>query len=203
MADILVDNEALPSTPASGKSVLLVDTTSKKFCQLDDSGRPNGILSRNDATASQGALATTDTYITNSGILVPSFGMKVGQLYEWVITLSKTAAGTAAFVLNVRLGNAQSTGDTSILALTQAIAQTATASSAIMHVVMGVRSVSATGVVAGAFAFSSVSAFGDGKDGASATFNNSAVGGQFMGLSFTTGASAAWTLTHVSGRLVG
>lgn len=203
MADILLDNQAIASTPASGKSVLAVDSTTKKFYQLDDAGTPQGILSRCNTTASQGALATTDTYITNSGLLIPSFGMKAGQLYRWQITLSKTNAGTTAFVLNVRIGTGQSTSDTSRLALTQAVAQAATTSAGIMWVVVGVRNVGASGVIAGGFAFSHVSAFGDGKDGASSTFDNTALAGNYMGLSFTTGASAAWTITHVAGELIG
>ena len=36
MADILIDNQTAPSTPASGKSVLWVDSTTKKFLQTDD-----------------------------------------------------------------------------------------------------------------------------------------------------------------------
>lgn len=203
MADILLDNQAVANTPASGKSILAVDSTTKKFYQLDDAGRANGILSSNDLTASN-AIATADTYVTNSDLLIPSFGMKVGQQYRWEFTITKTAAGTAAFVLNVRIGSLRTTSDASRLALTQAIAQAATASSCIMVVTLSVRAVGvATGVIAGGFAFSSVSAFGDGKDGVSSTFDNSALGGQYVGLSFTTGASAAWTINMGAARLLG
>ncbi len=38
MADILIDNEAAPGTPASGKSVLYVDSTAKRSVQRDDGG---------------------------------------------------------------------------------------------------------------------------------------------------------------------
>lgn len=203
MGDILLANQAISATPASGNSVLQVDTTTKKFYQLDDGGTPQGILSRCNTTASQGALATTDTWITNSGILIPSFGMKAGQLFCWEITLSKTNAGTAQFILNVRTGSLQSTSDTSRLALTQDVAQAAVTSGGIMQVRVGVRNVGASGVVAGGYAFSHVTAFGGGKDGVSNAFDNTAMGGLYMGLSFTTGASAAWTITHVAGFLFG
>jgi len=45
MADILLDNEGLPSTPPAGKSILFSDSQSKKFAQLDDQGVAHGILS--------------------------------------------------------------------------------------------------------------------------------------------------------------
>lgn len=212
MADILIDNQSLPSTPAAGKSVIFVDSTTKRICQLDDTGRVCGFLSRNDATASQGAGFVADTYVTNSGLLIPSFGMKAGQLYRWTITLSKTAAGTAAAVVTVRIGAAQTTSDTARLTLTQAAAeaQSALVASAILSVVVGVRNISATGVIAGAFGFTQTYqatagnlAFGGGIDGVSSTFDNTTLAGQYVGLSITGGTSAAWTLTHVAAELIG
>src|SRR5690242_20998171 len=38
ISDILIDNESTPSTPAAGKSIILVDSTTKKLAQLDDGG---------------------------------------------------------------------------------------------------------------------------------------------------------------------
>jgi hypothetical protein len=190
--------------------LLWVDSTTKKLVSLDDAGRPNGLLSRNDATASQGAGFAADTYVTNSGILIPSTGMKVGQLYKWEISLSKTAAGTAAAVVTVRVGSNQSTADTSRLALTQGVAQAANAVSALLTCFVGVRSVSASGVIAGGFGFTQsygttagTQGFGNGADGASAGFDNSALAGQYVGLSINGGASAAWTITHCAAYLIG
>src|SRR6266496_577815 len=136
MGDILIDNQAAPSTPASSKSVLWVDSTTKKGpLQTDDVGHHYGLLSRNQMTAaSQAPAAATDTYITNSGLLIPSFGMQVGQMYQWIIQLSKTAAGTAAAILTIRIGSNQTTADTSRLALTQATAQAAVVDSGQMWV---------------------------------------------------------------------
>lgn len=205
MADILIDNQSAPSTPASGKSVLWVDTTTKKGpIQTDDAGHHYGLVSRNFMTAaSQAISAATDTYISNSGLLIPSFGMQTGQKYEWVIHLSKTAAGTAAAALNVRIGSNQSTADTSRLALTQTVAQAATATSAHMWVTVYPTVVSATGILAGCFGFDSGANFGSGKDAQSSTFDNSGLAGSYIGLSVNTGASAAWTITGVHAQAWG
>lgn len=212
MADILIDNEGLPTTPASGKSILFVDSTTKKLAQLDDSGHVNGILSRNNATASQGAGFVADTYVTNSGLLIPSFGIQAGQMYRWTISLSKTAAGTAAAVVTVRQGAGQATSDTSRLVFTQAAAeaQSALVASAILSVFVGVRVVGASGVIAGAFGFTQTYqatagnlAFGGGNDAVSSTFDTTGAAGQYIGLSITGGTSAAWTISNVVAELIG
>src|SRR4051812_35064964 len=111
MGDLLVDNETTPSTPASSKSVLYVDSTTKKQAQLDDAGHVYGILSRNHYTGASFTSAAADTYLTNSGLLIPSCGLQVGQLYEWRVHASKTAAGTTAAVMTLRCGSAQTTSD--------------------------------------------------------------------------------------------
>src|SRR5262245_9720746 len=123
MADILIDNQGAPTTPASGKSIIYVDSTTKKLVQRDDGGIDRGILSKNAVVASQ-ALGTADTYVTSSDILIPGSGMQVGQTYQWGIWISKTAASTAAAVITWRIGSAASTGDTSRASITSA-AQTA------------------------------------------------------------------------------
>lgn len=206
MADVLTDNQSTPSTPAAGKSLLYVDSTTKAFVALDDTGRVKGSLSRNDATASQGAGFATDTFVTNSGILIPSCGMKAGQLYRWWIAGSKTAAGIAQAVYTIRVGPNQSTADTSRLALT-AVAQTAVADNGILCVILQVRNVGAAGVLAGCAAWMKTQAgilgLGGSIDGVAASFDNSAVAGQYVGLSINGGASAAWTLTVCSGELIG
>lgn len=212
MADILIDNQASPSTPAAGKSVVFVDSTSKKLALLADDAHVYGTMARNNATASQGAGFASDTYVTNSGLIIPSCGMQAGQLYRWIISLSKTAAGTAQAAINIRIGTNQTTADTARLTLTQAAAeaQSALAASAILQVFFGVRNVGASGVLVGAFGFSQTYqatagnlAFGGGIDAVSSSFDNSALAGQFVGLSINGGASAAWTITHVAAELIG
>lgn len=207
MADILVDNESVPNTPATSKSVLYVDSTTKKFMQMPDSGAPQGILSRNSATASQGAGFAADTYVTNSGIQIPSCGMQAGQLYRWFITGSKTGAGTATAVYTIRIGTNQSTADTAQLTLTAGAAQTAAADNGTLIVTVQVRNVGASGVIAGAASWAKTQAgtagFGGSIDGVSSSFANNALAGQFVGISINGGASAAWTLTSCHAELIG
>lgn len=191
-----------PSTPAAGDGKAWLDVTTKRLVVTDDAGLRHGVLSKNFSTASQGPGFSADTYVTNSGIQIPSFGMEAGQYYRWFLHASKTAAGTATPILQFRVGAAQTTADTSRLTLTGQAA-TAAVSGGIIEVGLLVRNVSATGVLSGSFGFAwGVPGPGGGIDGVGAAFDNSALAGQYVGLSLNAGASAAWTLSGVYGQLV-
>lgn len=203
MGDVLADNQTAPTTPAAGKSVIWVDSTTKKLMQTDDSGIHRGSpISKNGAIVQQTGFAA-DAYLTGSNLLVPSFGMQVNQVYMWKVGVQKTAAGTAGIVVTVRIGAAGAIGDTSRLALTQTVAQAATAAGCIFDIYIQVRTVSASGVIAGAFApIGGSLAFGSGIQAASSTFDNTGLGGQFVGLSLNGGASAAYTIDSCFGWVV-
>lgn len=201
MADILLDTQSTPSTPAAGKGVVYVDSTSKRAVNLDDTGVVRaGTLSKNASAGQQTGFAA-DTYLTGSSILIPSCGMQVGQLYKWEVGIEKSAAGTALIATTVRIGSNQSTADTSRAALAQTVAQAATASANIMHVSLLVRTVSASGVVVASMGFTGTQ-LGDGDRIVSATFDNTALAGQFVGLSLNGGASASYTIDSVVGYLI-
>lgn len=206
MADILIDNEGTPGTPAASKSYLWVDSTTKKFVQTDDSGaRHGGVISKNFSTATLSPSVSTDTYITNSGILIPSYGMEAGQHFRWVFTATKTATGTTAYVATLRLGANQSTADTARATLTANQVQSAAISHATFFVDVLVRSVSATGqLIAAINCASSVgttaTGFGGGVVNVPSTFDNSAVAGQYLGLSINTTAGV-WTIDAIYGVL--
>ena len=53
MADILLDNETTPSTPASSKSILWVDSTAKRLMQTDDGGTHRGLIGKGNTTTTQ------------------------------------------------------------------------------------------------------------------------------------------------------
>lgn len=197
MADILIDNQALPSTPAASKSVLYVDSTTKKFAQLDDSGNPHGILSANVATAAQGLLATTEVYLTSSNLLIPSGGLKPGMTMVWYIQVVKTAASTAAPIWTWRVGAAGAIGDTSRIAATSTQAQTAVASDGTLIATCTVRTGGASGILVGAGPCGAPG-FGGGGLLASSAFDLTTLGGQYIGLTVTTGTSAAWTVNGLS-----
>jgi hypothetical protein len=205
MADILIDNQALPTTPASGKTVLFVDSTTKKLAFVDDAGTVGGRLYHRASTASQSGIAVTDVYIVDSGLLIPSFGMKAGMVFRWWVGIDKTAAGTTAAILNIRVGAAQSTADTSRSgAMTQVVAQSGALCGGIMMVQAVVRNVGASGVLSCAWGFATGTVgLGSGSQIAASAYDNQAEAGKYMGLSVTSGTSAVWNILNVQGEIIG
>lgn len=205
MADILLDNEGVPATPAAGKSILYTDSTGKRFVQLDDTGAAKGLLAKNQSNASQGAGFAADTYVTNSGLLVPSSGLQAGMLFRWYISGSKTAAGVATATYIIRLGAAQSVADTALITLTGA-AQTAIADNGLLIVQAVLRNAGAAAILAAVAAWAKTQTgsigLGGSIDGVSGAFDSTGRAGQFIGLSINGGASAAWTLTSVEAEMI-
>lgn len=193
-------------TPSSGKARIFLDSVSEQMCHRDDAGRYWGRAHR-CASAAQGAGFSSDTYVTDSGLLIPSFSLQAGTRIVWNISASKTAAGTAAPVYTIRIGGNQTTADTSRLAITGP-AQTAAADVGLLTIIVTVRSVSATGVIQGSTFWrhnGAATGFANndagGVEATSAGFDNTALSGQYIGLSINGGASAAWTLTQVQGEV--
>jgi hypothetical protein len=213
MSLILMNESSLPGTIATGKGGLWWDTTSSLFFTKNDANRYFG-QSNNSAIAAQGAGFAADTYVTDSDILLPGFSMQARSIIRWVISASKTGAGVATPIYTIRTGAARTTSDTSRLVLTGP-AQTAIADIGTLTIILTVRLVSAVGVIQGTAwwdhrgtAASSTVGTGFANDatghveGTSGTFDNTALGGQFIGLSINGGASAAWTLTQVRAEAV-
>lgn len=205
MGDLYLAEQSYPSTPASGNQVIWADSTAPVLCTKDDAGRVYA-RSHNASVANQGAGFATDTYVTDSDILIPSFGMQARTVIRWVIAASKTAAGTAAPIYSIRIGSARTTADTARLQLT-GDAQTAAVDEGLLEIVTTVRTVSATGVIRGAAGWkhnsatagfaSTAAGMANTASASSAGFDNSALGGQYIGLSINGGTSAAWTLAQV------
>jgi hypothetical protein len=202
MAEILLDEQSAPAAPASGQAIVFPDNAASQLAFKDDSGR-GYIASRysKHSNADQ-LLAASDTYVTDSGILVPSFGIQTRTLVRWWLSLSKTAAGLAAPVWNIRIGTLGTTGDTARWTHT-GVAQTAVAETGSYILTAVFRNAGAACTIAGtlectrtggtaATGLASVPA----AQVTSASFDSSFVSGQIIGLSINAGASSAWTITQ-------
>jgi hypothetical protein len=194
--------QSAPATPSAGYGAMWPDSTSPQWFTKDDAGRVWG-RSFNAAIADQGAGFSSDTYVTNSDILIPSFGFQAKTVFRWTLTASKTAAGVATPIYSIRIGANRTTGDTARLQLTGP-AQTAAVDIGLLTIMVTVRSIGASGAIRGIASWShdgAATGFANNDSGAvqgtSAGFDNSALGGSYVGLSIDGGASAAWTLTQV------
>lgn len=212
MADILLDAQSAPTTPASGTGIIFIDSTAEILCFKDDAGRVQA-RSQNAAIAAQGAGFATDTYLTNSDLLIPSFSLQAKGTFMWTMSASKTAAGIATPIYNIRIGANRTTADTARLTLTGP-AQTAIADIGTLCIMVTVRSVGGAGVIQGSAwwvhtgtaANTTTSGTGFANDstghvqGTSAGFDNSNLGGSYIGISINGGTSAAWTVTQIIGE---
>lgn len=170
------------------------------------SGAQTGTL-WNASTASMAAGLATDTYITNSNIAIPLQGVKVGSTYRCVISVSKTAAGTATPIVQVRIGTAATTADTSRLSFTFS-AGTAATDVGLFKVIATFRTVGSgtSAVLQGHCALTSQPTTGfssllKGVQTTSAGFD-STTANSFIGVSINGGASAVWTVTQVFAELI-
>ena len=150
MADILLDVESNPSTPAAGKAVLYFNTTTKALTSVNDAGlrRSYGVL--NNSVTSQSPTAAARTYITGSAITFPAGTMQVGTMLRWTFNLTKTAAGTATSTFDIAFGTAGTTADTARVSFTKP-AGTAVADEGLVQIICIIRTIGAAGVAVGQF----------------------------------------------------
>ncbi len=153
----------------------------------------------------------TDTYLAGSSIAIPSTGFLAGARYSCVFDMVKTAAGTAAFTVTLRIGTAGAVGDTSIAAFAFAVGTAAvdtglfelfahfrTVGSGTTAVLVGTcvcsHALAATGLI-------STGASGAGQITTVSSGFDSTVANTFIGLSVNGGASFSGTNTIVEAEL--
>ena len=184
--------------------ILFADSSSTQWLQRDDTGKYLGLSTK--ATTAQIAAHSADTYYT--GLQLPSFSMQAGMVFEWIFVATKGAAGTATPVYTIRIGAAQTTADTSRLAITGP-AQTAAADTGHFKIMVTCRSVGVAGVLQGfawvqhnlaATGFANTPAGFSLTQATSAGFDNTALQGQYIGLTVNPGASGAWVVEQVIAR---
>jgi len=150
MADIAIDVQSTPVTPASGVQVLYADTTSGALSTKDAAGFVRSSVT-NFSSASQSPAAATRTYLTGSALRIGTNKLQVGSVLRWRWNMTKTAAGSAASTIDVCVGTAGTTADTARLSFTKP-AGTAAIDEAFCELEVIVRGpVGASGVFVGEF----------------------------------------------------
>ncbi len=160
------------------------------------------------STAAQGPGFATDTLITGSAIAIPSGGLKAGTAYRLRCFMSKTAAGTATPIFQVRLGTTGTTSDTSRTTLTFG-AGTAVIDNGFFDLMVTFRSVGSgtSAVIISSATIAHVlntTGFTNGGTNAiagavSSGFNSTA--DTYISVSLNAGTSAAWTVGQVHAQL--
>lgn len=161
----------------------------------------------NASVAAQGPGFASDTYVVGSNILIPAQLPRVGTIYRCRISVSKTAAGTATPILQVRHGVNASTADESHLSFTFS-AGTAATDTGMFEVIAAYRTVGGgtSAVLQGHCRLVSqpTTGFSSLLKGVQTTSagHDSTVAGNYIGVSMNGGTSAAWTVQQVTAELM-
>ena len=162
----------------------------------------------NASVAGQGPGFAADTYLTGSDILIPASSLQAKTMYYCMFVVSKTAAGIATPAINLRVGTAGSTADTSRGALSL-FPQTAAADEAVFEVWSTFRTVGA-GTAATLYTacrlthrldITGFANIGSPAVGVASGGFDSTLANLRIGLSVNAGASAAWTVNLVRAQL--
>ena len=163
----------------------------------------------NAASASQTINAATTAALAGSALAVPTSKLKIGSVFIWNLTVSKTAAGTAANTFNILCGTTGGSSDTSLIALATPTA-TGAIDTAQVQVVLTCRGpLSASGIFQGTLSLvHNLSATGFATipcvvvAGTSSTFDVTQAN-LILSLSCTTAASTVLTFSQVTGQAFG
>lgn len=125
--------------------------------KLDDSAQRivaasfNGhSLAGNCSTEAQSLTAATRTYINGTNLQFAAGALAAGVRFRWTLSISKTAAGTAASTFGIAFGKAGTTADTTQVSFSKK-AGTAAVDTGRVVIEATVRTGGASGVVAGHF----------------------------------------------------
>lgn len=189
------------ASPSASRIVLFADTDGI-YKQQNQAGFRRGFPITNFSTASQ-APAVTRTYIVGSNIAVPVGKLQIGTMFEWVFDATKTAASTAAAVIDICVGTAGTTADTARVSFTLQ-AQTAATDTGRFVVEATVRGpLTGSGVMAGVLTLDHIGGTAGLSSRAQEVLSVQSAGfdvtvaNLIVGLCCTTGTSAAWTFQRV------
>lgn len=147
--------------------------------------------------------SAADTYLAGSSINVTGL-LQAGAFLRWRMAFTKTAAGVATPIFNIRYGTAGTTADTSRGTFT-GVAQTAAVDTGWVDIIANIRAVGASGQMHSTFNMEHAltttgianAAQGQILQALSATFDTTP-SGSIIGISCNPGASGVWTFQDVS-----
>lgn len=200
-----------PTAPTTGQQDLWIDAKGN-LQKIDETGTTSlvSILS-NVSVASQVLAATTLTYLTGTALAIPPTLLKTGTRFKWKIIITKTAAGSASSTFNIRIGTAGTTADTSVLSFVKP-AGTAAADEAVITIEATILNAGATANMVAEFSLIHNLATTGHATTQCVVLNATTVGGSsfdatvanlIIGISATTGASDAITVSQASAEAIG
>ena len=158
-----------------------------------------GCVLYNADGSQQAPSAGATTYLTGSNITVPAGKLRANTVFRWTIHLDKSAAGTAARSILVKVGTNGTTGDATIATLTSST-PSGVVDVGCYIVTFAITTIGASASSRATYAawhnLSTTGLFGNETEAVTAagTAFDSTVANLIVGLAVTTGASEALTI---------
>jgi len=205
--EIILSKVAAPDTPAAGKIALFAFGGATPCLRTKDENGNIVIVNSPIASsvADQSGFAA-DTYLAGSAIAIPAGGWRAQGQYRCVWEFEKSAAGTAAMVVTLRIGTLGTTADAVLCQFTFG-AGTAAADIGLFELFASFRTVGASGVVQGvlkaAHNLATTGLFNNGTNWIINTLSGSVdiSAATTIGVSVNGGASLVGTARLVQARL--
>lgn len=194
------------TTPIGADSVTGIDSTGPSNARFTFQAL-HQMYTNQSVTSTAGGFAT-DTYLSGSTVSFPTGSPYIGTTYKLTFSVTKTAVGTAAPVVIVRVGTAGTTADAATLTFTFGVG-TAVADTGIFEAICTFRSIGATttAVLQGmcgvkCLPTSGISSTIKAVAVTSAGFDSSTTANLKIGASYNGGTSAVHTVSLVRAELV-
>lgn len=199
-------SDVIASVVAGGAAGLMTGADKTKLNGIQTGAQVNVSQIIANANTANVVASAADTYLTGSALAIGG-RIKIGTTMNWQFSMTKTAAGTAASVFNVRFGSGV-IGDGARLVFTLP-AQTAAVDTGYVTIDAIFRAIGATAVVHGVLTFQHINTTTGLINIAqvrilqvlSAAFDASA-GGLVVGVSCNPGAAGVWTYQMVAGQAI-
>lgn len=209
MADSKISALSAVSGPLAAQEFPVNDAgTSKKITLAQLASYPGNGGRFNASVSGQGPGFASDTYLVGSSINIVDGSLQAKSMYRCKFNVVKTNAGTATPVINVRIGTAGTTSDTSRGTLTFS-AQTAVIDEGVFEIFSTFRTVGggtaavlqSLGRLAHRLSITGLGVGVSEPEIATSGGFDSTVSNLIIGLSVNGGASAAWTVSLVQAEL--
>ena len=154
MAGLRLNKAAAPSTPASDKAEIYLDTTEETVRFIDDTGtiRVFGQNALHSIVAASGAINTTETIIVgglNNARLYAN-NCKIGTTFCITLQGTCTSTGANASTWRIRIGTAGTTSDGAVFTAANSVAAASgTAIPFVARLVLTIRTIGAAATVSG------------------------------------------------------
>lgn len=206
MAELLLDEQSVPSAPAADKLILYPDTTSGLLTSRTATNAITVGGVRNASIAAQ-AFTTTEIYLAGSALTIPSHLIQARATFRWRIVATKTG-GTAIPVFIVKLGTNGTTADAARHTFTGFAGPTSAADTAWVDIEVVIRTIGAAATSVGSIRMAhQLAATGWAnldhavQTVSTGTFDSTAAS-LIMGVTFNHGTAGAGNIESVTAELV-